>query len=238
MPECILIVDDDEDIRDLFAGYLLGYGYEARAVADGAALLDCLKRCHVDLVLLSQPLAGDDNLTLVQQLSHTNDVGIIIVTDHSQRLDSIGSREVGVDDYITKPVDLREMLARIRTVLKRRQAPPSLVAPLASGARSWRFAGWHLDEASRSLLNPSGDPVALTTGEFDLLLLFVTRPNRVISRDELIDLMYHREAGPFDRAIDVQVARLRRKLDDDPSLPTLIKTVRSAGYLFAARVQS
>lgn len=238
MSERILVVDDDEDIRDLFVGYLSGYGYTVDAVSDGVGMFDQLARNPADLVLLDQRLPGDDGLTLAQRLRQTSDVGIIIVTGYGQGIDRIVGLEVGADDYVAKPVDLRELLARIRSVLRRRQTPPATAQASSPGARLLRFEGWCLDEASRSLTQPDGSPVTLTTGEFDLLVLFLRRPNRAISRDELIDLMYHREAGPYDRAIDVQVARLRRKLGDDSASPNLIKTVRGVGYIFAGRVQA
>ncbi|MEN9763387.1 MAG: hypothetical protein RI906_3213 [Pseudomonadota bacterium] len=238
MLERILVVDGDDDIRDLFAGYLRGHGYSVNAVADGAGMFDQLTRNPADLVLLDQRLPGGEGLTLAQRLRQSNDVGIITVTGYGHDIDRIVRLEDGADDYVSKPVDFRELLSRIRSVLRRRQTQPAPTQTHSLGARVWRFEGWCLDEAVRSLTQPSGSPVVLTTGEFDLMVLFLGRPNRVISRDELIDLMYHRAAGPYDRAIDVQVARLRRKLSDNSASPNFIKTVRGVGYIFAARVQA
>jgi len=235
MAERILVVDDEEDIRDLLANYLSGYGFEVAAVPDGIAMRAELSRAPADLVLLDLGLPGEDGLSLARELrAQPRAPGIIIVTGRGQPVDRIIGLELGADDYVAKPFDLRELVARVRSVLRRTMSgrAPAPSAP----ADCFEFVGWRLDLSSRSLTRPDGADVPLTTGEFDLLTAFVQHPNRALSRDRLMAIMHHREAGPFDRAIDVQVGRLRRKIERDPAEPELIKSVRGVGYLFAARV--
>lgn len=231
MSEHLLVVDDDEDIRELLCTYLGGVGYSVSKAADAAALRSALATQTVDLVLLDQRLPDADGLVLARDLRSTSDLGIIIITGFGQPIDRIVGLEVGADDYVAKPIDLRELLARIRSVLRRRGARP------VETSDTLQFQGWTLDTASRTLTAPSGRPVPLTSGDFDLLLVFARQPNRVLSRDELMNALHHRNAGPFDRAIDVQVGRLRRKVEADPSQPELIKSVRGVGYLFTARIR-
>jgi len=181
-------------------------------------------------------LPGEDGLTLARALRDLSDVGIIILTGRGDTVDRIIGLEMGADDYLPKPFHPRELLARVRSVLRR---VSSRTAENASAARSRaRFAGWNLDLASRELRSPSGKEVRLTTGEFDLLAAFVNNANQVLTRDRLLDLARNREAGPFDRTIDVQVGRLRRKLESDPQKPTLIKTVRGSGYIFTPSIEA
>jgi len=167
---------------------------------------------------------------LAQEIRANSNVGIIIITGFGQPVDRILGLELGADDYVAKPVDLRELLARIRSVLRRRSPRPTELP----GALD--FEGWRIDPSARRLTAPGGGMVELTSGEFDLLMIFARHPNRVLSRDEIMNALHHREAGPYDRAIDVQVGRLRRKIEPDPARPVLIKSVRGAGYLFAPKV--
>lgn len=236
MAERILVVDDEEGIRELLSDYLSSFGYAVASAADGTSMRAALARETVDLVLLDLGLPGEDGLTLARELrERAHPPGIIIVTGRGQPVDRIIGLELGADDYVAKPFELRELVARIRSVLRRvRGAGPAAGAPDA--AERLQFAGWHIDLPARALTAPGGGEVALTTGEFDLLAAFVRHPNHVLSRDRLMEIMHRREAGPFDRAIDVQVGRLRRKIERDPSDPELIKSVRGVGYLFAARV--
>ncbi len=236
MAERILVVDDEEGIRELLFHYLSDFGFEVAAVADGGAMRRHLARHAVDLVLLDLGLPGEDGLVLARELRARNDVpGIIIVTGRGEPVDRIIGLELGADDYVPKPFDLRELVARVRSVLRRvRGETPSAAAEDAS--ERLEFDGWQIDLGARSLLRPDGTALSLTTGEFDLLATFVRNPNRALTRDELMDVLYRRQAGPFDRAIDVQVGRLRRKIERDPADPGLIKSVRGVGYLFAARV--
>jgi two-component system, OmpR family, response regulator len=196
---------------------------------------ETMARDAVDLVILDLVLRGEDGLQLARELRSQSDIGIIMLTGRGETVDRIIGLEMGADDYLSKPFHLRELLARVRSVLRR---GASRGGDKSGAPRSRvRFAGWTLDLASRELMSPSGEDVRLTTGEFELLAAFVNHANQVLSRDRLLDLSRHREAGPFDRTIDVQVGRLRRKLEDDPKNPTLIKTVRAGGYMFTASVE-
>ncbi|MFZ9508530.1 MAG: response regulator [Burkholderiaceae bacterium] len=230
MSENLLVVDDDEDIRELLRTYLGSVGYTVLEAADAKALRAVLTTQPVDLILLDQRLPDADGLVLAQEIRANSNVGIIIITGFGQPVDRILGLELGADDYVAKPVDLRELLARIRSVLRRRSPRPTELP----GALD--FEGWRIDPSARRLTAPGGGMVELTSGEFDLLMIFARHPNRVLSRDEIMNALHHREAGPYDRAIDVQVGRLRRKIEPDPARPVLIKSVRGAGYLFAPKV--
>ena len=232
----ILIVDDQQEICDVVQEYLTGEGYRVSTASDGAAMRQSLIQGPVDLVILDLMLPGEDGLSLARSLREESpNVGIIILTGRGETVDRIIGLEMGADDYLPKPFHLRELLARVKSVLRRAS---SRAEEKAAGARSKaHFAGWDLDLASRELRSPSGREVRLTTGEFDLLAAFVSNANQVLSRDRLLDLARNREAGPFDRTIDVQVGRLRRKLEENPEKPTLIKTVRGSGYIFTPRVE-
>lgn len=231
----ILVVDDEPDVRELIGSYLTQNGYRISAATDGQALRRVLADQTVDLVIVDLGLPGEDGLSLTRYLREHSDAGIIIVTGRGETVDRIVGLEIGADDYLAKPFDLRELLARVRSVLRRAQQRTS---QRPEGARRCvAFAGWRLDLASRQLFSPDSTEVLLTTGEFELLSVFVHRPNHVLSRDELLDLTHHREAGPFDRSIDVQVGRLHRKIEADPEQPVLIKSVRAAGYIFTPTVE-
>jgi two-component system OmpR family response regulator len=231
----ILIVDDQREICDLVQGYLTGEGYRVSAAHDGGEMRRVMAQGPVDLVILDLMLPGEDGLTLARSLREESGVGIIILTGRGETVDRIIGLEMGADDYLPKPFHLRELLARVKSVLRR--ASTRTVDRQATPRSRARFAGWNLDLASRELLSPAGEEVRLTTGEFDLLTAFVNNANQVLTRDRLLDLARNREAGPFDRTIDVQVGRLRRKLEDDPQKPTMIKTVRGTGYIFTPTVE-
>ena len=232
----ILVVDDQREICDLVQDYLSDEGYRVSIANDGAAMRRVMAQSAVDLVILDLMLPGEDGLTLARALRDVSDVGIIILTGRGDTVDRIIGLEMGADDYLPKPFHPRELLARVRSVLRR---VSSRTAENASAARSRaRFAGWNLDLASRELRSPSGKEVRLTTGEFDLLAVFVNNANQVLTRDRLLDLARNREGGPYDRTIDVQVGRLRRKLESDPQKPTLIKTVRGSGYIFTPPIEA
>lgn len=231
----ILIVDDQQEICDVVQEYLTGEEYRVSTAHDGAGMRRVLAQGPVDLVILDLMLPGEDGLTLARSLRSDSGIGIIILTGRGETVDRIIGLEMGADDYLPKPFHLRELLARVKAVL-RRAHDRTAESPHSQRSRV-RFAGWNLDLSSRELLSPSGGEVRLTTGEFDLLSAFVNNANQVLSRDRLLDLARNREAGPFDRTIDVQVGRLRRKLEDDPQNPTLIKTVRGSGYIFTPTVE-
>ncbi|MES2536495.1 MAG: response regulator [Pseudomonadota bacterium] len=231
----ILIVDDDAEIRSLLADYLETNGYRARTAQDGAAMMNMLADAPADLIVLDLNLPGQDGLTLCRNLRTTSEVPVIMLTARSQPLDRILGLEMGADDYLTKPFEPRELLARIRSVLRRSQTLPSAPrgAPLM---QQLRFAGWTLDLSARHLINPDGLAIMLSGAELRMLKVFLDHPNRVLNRDQLLDLTQGREADPLDRSIDIQISRLRQKLNEDARSPQIIKTVRNGGYLFAANV--
>jgi two-component system OmpR family response regulator len=230
----ILIVDDDAEIRRLLGDYLRRNGLRTTAVADGKAMWSALESERIDLVVLDLMLPGEDGLTLCRRLRADSDVPVIMLTARGDETDRIVGLEMGADDYVPKPFSPRELLARIKVVLRRSRSLPRNLRP--EEARLMRFAGWTLDTATRNLLSPDGVVVALSGAEYRLLRVLLTHPNRVLSRDQLMDLTRGREADPFDRSIDVQVSRLRQRLGDDPKDPALIKTVRGEGYVLAAQV--
>jgi two-component system OmpR family response regulator len=233
----ILIVDDQREICDLVQEYLSGEGYRVSTAQDGAGMRKVMGQSPVDLVILDLMLPGEDGLTLARVLrQETPNVAIIILTGRGEIVDRIIGLEMGADDYLPKPFHLRELLARVKSVL-RRASSRSVENQAASPRSKAKFAGWNLDLSSRELLSPAGKEVRLTTGEFDLLAAFVNNANQVLTRDRLLDLARNREGGPFDRTIDVQVGRLRRKLEEDPQRPTMIKTVRGTGYIFTPPVE-
>ncbi|MHB1142352.1 MAG: response regulator [Sulfuricaulis sp.] len=235
-PEHILVVDDDAEIRVLLRDYLERNGLRATAVADGSGLHVALDTGRFDLVVLDLMLPGEDGLTLCRELRAHSNLPVIMLTARTEETDRIVGLEMGADDYLPKPFNPRELLARIKAVLRRTQALPP--AAHATEARHLRFAGWTLELARRQLVSPTGVVVPLSGGEYRLLKIFLEHPNRVLSRDQLLDLTRGRVSTPFDRSIDVQVGRLRRHLGDTSQEPVLIKTVRGEGYVLAAEVEA
>jgi two-component system OmpR family response regulator len=234
----IAIVDDEPDITSLLAGYLQGQGFRVTQLHSGRALMATMLADAPSLVLLDLGLPGEDGFSIARQLREHWRCGLVIVTGRGDAVDKVVGLEVGADDYVTKPFDLRELLARIKAVL-RRMAPAE--SPAAAGAPApardrFRFSGWELDTAARRLTDAQGRESALTGGEFDLLCTFVRHPGRVLSRDFLLEETRGRDGGPFDRTIDVQVGRLRKKLEADPDDPQIIKSVRGAGYILVSPV--
>ena len=237
----LAVVDDEAQITLLVANYLKGHGYRVSQVHDGASLFELMAADAPLLVMLDLGLGDEDGLAIARRLREHHRCGLVIVTGRSDAVDKIVGLEVGADDYVTKPFDLRELLARIKAVLRRLEpdaTAPATAAPAAAARASLRFAGWALDTAARTLTSPQQHDVALTSGEFDLLSTFVKHPGRVLSRDFLLEATRGRASGPFDRTIDVQVGRLRRKIEDDPENPQIIKAVRGAGYLFVPAVST
>ena len=230
----LLVVDDDRDIRELLTNYLTRNGFRATAVADGRAMRAALAAHAFDLVVLDVMLPGEDGLTLCRELRARSNLPILMLTARGDDLDRIVGLEMGADDYLPKPFNPRELLARIKAVLRRaRTLPDNLHAPQHSFAR---FDGWTLNFDTRTLHDPAGEAVELSGAEFRLLKIFVERPHRVLNRDQLMDLLHGRDTEPFDRSIDVQVSRLRQRLGDDAREARLIKTVRGEGYVFTAPV--
>ncbi|HET6379046.1 MAG TPA: winged helix-turn-helix domain-containing protein, partial [Methylocella sp.] len=211
--------------------------------ADGAGLREALDREPADLVLLDLVMPGEDGLTLARKIRSRSDIPIIMLTGKGDLIDRVVGLETGADDYITKPFELREVLARIRTILRRtgpRRRPERgpTPAPRKNEGEALTFEGWRLDLVKRELRRLSGELVPLTAGEFELLRVFASHANRVLNRDQLIDLVKGRDWASYDRGMDTQVMRLRKKIERDPGNPSLIKTVRGAGYVFAAEVKT
>jgi two-component system, OmpR family, response regulator len=232
----ILVVDDDREIRDLVTRYLSKHGLRVRGAADGREMRRVLKSWSIDLIILDLMLPGEDGLSLCRSLRANSKIPIIMLTAMGEETDRIVGLEMGADDYVAKPFNPRELLARIKAVLRRAESGPASKSEDADRPGLNAFEGWQLDLDSRELTSPQGVLVSLSAGEFELLSAFVTHPQRVLTRDQLLDLARGRQAQPFDRAIDVQVSRLRRKIEVDPGNPILIKTVRGGGYLFTPRV--
>jgi len=228
----ILVVDDDREIRDLLNRFLVKHGLRVSTARDGVEMSRILDGAAIDLVVLDLMLPGEDGLSLCRKLRSTTNLPVIMLTAMGEDTDRIVGLEMGADDYLPKPFNPRELLARIKAVLRRVQSLPA-ASPKGDTAK---FDGWTLDLGSRRLTSPQGEEVELSTGEYDLLLAFATHPRRVLSRDQLLDLARGRTAAPFDRSVDIQVMRLRRKIEADPKEPRLIKTVRGGGYMFAAEV--
>jgi len=233
----ILVVDDNREIRDLVDKFLVQYDFRVTAVAEGKAMRRVLEIGHVDLVVLDLMLPGEDGLSLCRWLrGEKPSLPIIMVTAIGSEADRIVGLEMGADDYLPKPFSARELLARIRAVL-RRTAGVVATAPVEKEKGAiYRFAGWTLDVPCRSLSSPDSMLVPLSSGEFDMLLVLVQHPHRVLNRDQLLDLARGRSSVSFDRSIDTQISRLRRKIELDQKDPAIIKTVWGEGYIFSAPV--
>ncbi len=230
----ILVVDDDRDIRSLLADYLDSNGFHTLTAADGAGMWRALDSSTPDLLVLDLNLPGEDGLALCRSLRASSSLPVIMLTARSEPVDRILGLEMGADDYIPKPFEPRELLARIKSVLRRTHALPPNMEPPKAGRM--HFAGWTLDLRARHLLDARGVVVSLSGAEFRLLKILVDHHNRVLNRDQLLNLARGRDADPFDRSIDLQVSRLRQKLGDDAKSPQIIKTVRNEGYVLVATV--
>jgi two-component system OmpR family response regulator len=230
----VLIVDDDVEIRTLLSDYLGRNGYRATAVGDGRAMWRALEAGPIDLIVLDLMLPGEDGLTLTRDLRARSDIPIVMLTARGEDMDRVIGLEMGADDYLPKPFNPRELLARIKVILRRARGLPRRGLP-ATGVL--RFADWRLDLTARHLVAPDGVVEPLSGAEFRLLRIFLEHPNRTLTRDQLMDFLHGREADPFERAIDVQVSRLRQRLREDAREPRIIKTVRGEGYVLAATVE-
>jgi DNA-binding response OmpR family regulator len=233
----IIVVDDEPEIRSMLVDYLSHAGFRVRAAEGGAAMRRILAEQPADLVLLDINMPGEDGLSLARFLRANTEVGIVMLTAAGEVVDRVVGLEIGADDYIAKPVDLRELLARIRAVLRRLRTRPPAVAAAAEtpAARLMPIGACKLDLDAHRLYDGDGQEVPITSMEFDLLKAFVEHPNRVLSRDQLLDLAHNKDWEPFDRSIDIRIARLRRKIEADPSKPQVVKTVRGAGYIFVPK---
>jgi two-component system, OmpR family, response regulator len=232
----ILIVDDHLEIRELVQRFLTDHHYRASTAADGVAMKRILADASIDLIVLDLMMPGEDGLTLCRNLRAESNIPVIMLTAMGEETDRIIGLEMGADDYLAKPFNPRELLARIKAVL-RRSDQPSRQLPEKT-PQQIRFAGWTLLPGSRELIDPEQTLVPLSTAEFALLMAFVIRAGRVLNRDQLLDLARGRDTHAFDRAIDTLVSRLRRKLGDDPRTPQIIKTIRGDGYMFAVEVEN
>jgi len=231
----ILVVDDDAEIRGLLGDYLRKNGSRATVVADGKAMWAALARAKIDLIVLDLMLPGEDGLALCRKLRAESDMPVIMLTARGEETDRIVGLEIGADDYLAKPFSPRELLARIKSVLRRHRSLPRNLR--TEEARVIVFAKWRLDTVARHLVSPGGVVTSLSGAEFRMLRIFLDHPNHVLSRDQLMVLTHGREAEPFDRSIDNQVSRLRHRLDEDPADPKIIKTVRGEGYVLAVPVE-
>jgi two-component system OmpR family response regulator len=230
----ILVVEDDREISRLVGRYLRENDCRVSFAADGREMNECLASSRIDLVVLDVMLPGEDGLSLCRRLRATSHLPVVMLTAKGDEVDRIIGLEMGADDYLAKPFNPRELLARIRAVLRR----TSLAAVSSeAGARLMIFDNWQLNCVARSLTNPQGSLVTLTSAEFDLLQALCERAGRTLSRDQLVDITQGRSAGAFERSVDVLVSRIRRKIERDPHRPELIKTVRSGGYLFTPVVE-
>lgn len=233
----ILVVDDDRDIRELIVDYLLKSGYRATGAANGKEMRAVLDKQAVDLVVLDIMMPGDDGLTLCRQLrsGQHKDLPILMLTARHDDMDRILGLEMGADDYVVKPFVARELLARIKAIMRRlRTLPPNL--QVTEAGRIIAFGDWQLDTSARHLLDPTGTIVALSGAEYRLLRVFVDHPQRVLTRDQLLNFTQGRDAELFERSIDLLVSRVRQRLNEDARTPLYIKTVRSEGYVFSMPV--
>ncbi len=229
----ILVVEDDREISALVARYLRANACRVTVAGDGPAMERALAEARVDLVVLDLMLPGEDGLSLCRRLRTTSNVPILMLTAKAEEIDRIVGLEIGADDYLGKPFNPRELLARIRAILRRGAAGDG---EDEGGVRRLHFLDWTLDVSLRQLLSPEGARIAVTGAEFDLLHALCLRPGRVLSRDQLLDLTQGRAAGPFERSIDVLISRIRQKIERDPRSPEIIRTIRSGGYLFTPEV--
>ena len=236
-PPHVLIVDDDEAIRDVVSDYLIDHEMRVTALASGRELLALLEREAIDLVILDLKMPGEDGLQLARSVRERGTVPIILLTGRTDEADRVMGLELGADDYVTKPFSPRELLARVRAVLRRYQVQATL-PERDSTRRAFRFAGWELNLRTRRLRTPAGAEVELSNGEFSLLVALCRAPQRVLSRDQLLSMSRLHEAEVYDRTIDVQVRRLRLKVETDPTQPRLIVTERGAGYRFDCSVET
>jgi two-component system phosphate regulon response regulator OmpR len=226
----VLVVDDDPSVRNMLVEYLTQHGYEVREAASGAAMRAEIERAAPAVVLLDIGLPGEDGLTLARYLRERHEVGIIMVTGAGDVVDRVAGLEVGADDYIAKPFDPRELRARLNSVLRRAKGQGG--KPAAAAGKRVRVGRCSLDLQTHQLFAPDGEELPLTGMEFDLLRVFVERPNQVLSRDQLLTHTRNREWEPFDRSIDIRIARLRKKIEANPAKPKALKTVRGSGYIF------
>ena len=234
----ILVVDDDPRIRKLLRDAFERENFDVIEASDSASMLRSVARFEVDVIALDIGLPGEDGLSAARKLRAGSDVPILMITGKGDTVDKVLGLELGADDYICKPFHIREVVARVRAVLRRREVAMQRAAQAVAPREVVRFDGWRIDLARRELRRENGEEQELTGAEFELLRLFVANPNKVLSRDQIMDRLKGRAWSPYDRGIDMQVRRLRKKIEEDPAHPRRIKTIRGAGYLFAAVVST
>ena len=234
----VLVVDDEEEVLDLVADYLGEEDFEVLTAPNGAVMRQVLAKAEIDLIVLDVKLPDQDGFSLVRELRKSSDTPVILLTGKADTIDRIVGLEIGADDYVAKPFELRELLARIRSVLRRTQTRATLLPKDDRVPEVKVFAGWLLDEVHRQLFSPAGLEVELTAAEFALLRELVNNPQRPVGRNQLLLKVQSREWSPEDRSIDVSISRLRRKMEADPNRPMLIKTIRNSGYVLASKVSA
>jgi two-component system, OmpR family, response regulator len=229
----IAVVEDDPEISRMMVSFMTDHGFDVSPARSGRDLDKVMSGGKIDCVILDVGLPGEDGLSICRRLRGKSSVPIIMVTARGTETDRIVGLELGADDYLPKPFNPRELVARVRAVIRRSGAPEQAAAP---GPQTLLFEGWRLDMARRQLFDPAGTPRSLTSGEFNVLALFCTHPRKVVSRDDLLELLHGRAAAVFDRSIDVQISRLRRKIETNLKDPSFIKTIRYGGYFFTPEV--
>ncbi len=230
----VLVVDDDPDLRWMVQTYLQKHGFLVQTAEDGTTMRSLLESESFDLVVLDVTMPGEDGFTLARYLREHHQVGIVMLTAASDLVDRVLGLEIGADDYMTKPFEPRELMARVKSVLRRLSAQQPVEETERNNSQRAMFGDFTLDLESHSLQNKDNETVKITTMEFDLLKAFAEHPDRVLDRDMLLNLAHNRDWDPFDRSIDIRITRLRRKIEPDPSKPQIIKTVRGAGYIFVS----
>jgi two-component system OmpR family response regulator len=232
----LIVVDDEPELRKILSDYLGRHGFAVRAVAGAPELDACLTAEEADLLILDIAMPGEDGLSIARRIRSRSAVPILMLTAATDIVDRVVGLEVGADDYVTKPFDLRELRARVRALLRRSEivASPASLPPQENATKLIQFGPVVLDMDGHQLLQADGEVIALTSMEFDLLNAFAQNPNRVLTRDRLLDLAHHRGSEPFDLSIDIRIARLRRKIEPDPSKPQVIKTIHGSGYMFVS----
>jgi DNA-binding response OmpR family regulator len=237
VPPHVLVVDDDVAMRALIAEYLSEYAFRVTGVPDGQSMRNALKESVVDVIVLDLKLPSEDGMSIARELRAQSNIPIVMITGRQAQADRIIGLELGADDYLTKPFDPRELLARIRTILRRAHAFPRS-GPEKQGARAYRFAHWELDLRTHRLTSPTGERVDLTHAEFELLTTFLAAPRHMLTRNQLLEMSRGYDDEVYDRSIDVLILRLRRKIEIDPARPVLIKTERGVGYFFDSNVEA
>ncbi|HME20650.1 MAG TPA: response regulator transcription factor [Acetobacteraceae bacterium] len=229
----LVVVDDEPELRAMVAEYLGRYGYDVTTAADGREMDTCVADAMPDLLILDVNMPGENGFEIARRIRARSDVPILMLTAADDVVDRVVGLELGADDYVTKPFDLRELRARIQSVLRRNaRQTPRAPSPKEASTALVQFGHLRLDIDARRLLQPDGEQLELTAMEFDLLVAFARNPNRVLSRERLLDIAHNRDTEPFDRSIDIRIARIRRKVERDPTKPQVIKTMRGAGYMF------